>query len=360
MTSAPLSAPVVLCRTVGCWVVVAMLAACGSGVRNNAPVEDRGGTGRGTDAPVSVSPAPGVRMPPGFENAGKPGFYTVKPGDTLIGIGLDQGQAWRDLQRWNGLENPNRLDVGQVLRVVPPLAPTATPSAAAAVVSGPNQVGAPAAQPAPVATGAAVTRPVTGGSAAPSGPVPPVGTPSAAAAAPVNPPASGSTAAAPARPGAVAPAAGGSATGVAPPVAASNAPGNAPTNPPINASSEDEPAWLWPAAGAVLAGFDEARNKGVDIAGQLGDPVLAAADGRVVYAGAGLRGYGNLVILKHNNTYLTAYAHNQSLLVKEDQTVRRGQRIAEMGNTDADRVKLHFEIRRQGKPVDPLRYLPNR
>jgi lipoprotein NlpD len=110
----------------------------------------------------------------------------------------------------------------------------------------------------------------------------------------------------------------------------------------------------------VLAGFDEARNKGVDIAGQLGDPVLAAADGRVVYAGAGLRGYGNLVILKHNNTYLTAYAHNQSLLVKEDQTVRRGQRIAEMGNTDADRVKLHFEIRRQGKPVDPLRYLPNR
>jgi lipoprotein NlpD len=94
--------------------------------------------------------------------------------------------------------------------------------------------------------------------------------------------------------------------------------------------------------------------------GALGEPVLAAADGRVVYVGAGLRGYGNLIIVKHNATYLTAYAHNQTLLVKEDQTVRRGQKIAEMGSSDADRVKLHFEVRRQGKPVDPSRYLPAR
>jgi lipoprotein NlpD len=112
--------------------------------------------------------------------------------------------------------------------------------------------------------------------------------------------------------------------------------------------------------GTVLAGFDEQRNKGLDIGGKAGDPVLASADGRVVYAGAGLRGYGNLIILKHNNTFLSAYAHNQTLLVKEDQTVRKGQKIAEMGNSDADRVKLHFEIRRQGKPVDPSRYLPTR
>jgi lipoprotein NlpD len=110
----------------------------------------------------------------------------------------------------------------------------------------------------------------------------------------------------------------------------------------------------------VLSGFDEVKNKGVDLAGNLGDPVLAAADGRVVYSGAGLRGYGNLIILKHNNTYLTAYAHNQTLLVKEDQTVRKGQKIAEMGNSDADRIKLHFELRRQGKPVDPLKFLPAR
>jgi lipoprotein NlpD len=110
----------------------------------------------------------------------------------------------------------------------------------------------------------------------------------------------------------------------------------------------------------VIAGFDEAKNKGLDIAGNAGDPVLAAADGQVVYAGAGLRGYGNLIILKHNNTFLTAYAHNQALLVKEDQKVRKGQKIAEMGKTDADRVKLHFEIRRQGKPVDPAKYLSAR
>ena len=102
------------------------------------------------------------------------------------------------------------------------------------------------------------------------------------------------------------------------------------------------------------------KEKGIDIGGRAGEPVLASADGKVVYAGAGLRGYGNLIILKHNNTFLTAYAHNQTLLVREDQTVRKGQKIAEMGSTDTDRVKLHFEIRRQGKPVDPARYLPPR
>ena len=107
----------------------------------------------------------------------------------------------------------------------------------------------------------------------------------------------------------------------------------------------------------MISGFDETKNKGLDIGGKLGDPVSAAADGRVVYAGAGLRGYGNLIILKHNNTFLTAYAHNQTLLVKEDQVIKRGQKIAEMGNSDADQVKLHFEIRRQGKTVDPAKYL---
>jgi lipoprotein NlpD len=122
----------------------------------------------------------------------------------------------------------------------------------------------------------------------------------------------------------------------------------------------DELNFVWPAQGTVIAGFDEAKNKGVSIAGRVGDPVIAAADGRVVYAGAGLRGYGNLVILKHNNTYLTAYAHNQALLVREDQAVRQGQKIAEMGSSDTDRVKLHFEVRRQGKPVDPLNHLPRR
>jgi lipoprotein NlpD len=122
----------------------------------------------------------------------------------------------------------------------------------------------------------------------------------------------------------------------------------------------EELQFVWPAQGTVVATFDEAKNKGVSIAGRIGDPILAAADGRVVYAGAGLRGYGNLIILKHNNTYLTAYAHNQALLVREDQTVKQGQKIAEMGSSDADRVKLHFEVRRLGKPVDPLTYLPKK
>jgi lipoprotein NlpD len=159
-------------------------------------------------------------------------------------------------------------------------------------------------------------------------------------------------------------------TTAVPPAQASSAPAAAasaakpvatPSTPPASSSAaEDEVAWIWPAQGPVLAGFDEAKNKGLDIAGKAGDTVVASADGRVVYAGAGLRGYGNLIILKHNNTFLTAYAHNQTLLVKEDQSVRKGQKIAEMGNSDADRVKLHFEIRRQGKPVDPAKYLPGK
>jgi lipoprotein NlpD len=144
--------------------------------------------------------------------------------------------------------------------------------------------------------------------------------------------------------------------------AAASAPATASPASPAARGPDDEIAWAWPTSGAptLLASFDEQKNKGIDIGGRAGDPVYASADGRVVYAGAGLRGYGNLIILKHNNTYLTAYAHNQSLLVKEDQNVRKGQKIAEMGSTDSDRVKLHFEIRRLGKPVDPTRYLPPR
>ncbi len=277
-------------------VLIALLAGCSTRVANRAPVEDRG-TGTAVPAPAAVETvAPAARQPGGLENAGKAGYYTVKPGDTLIRIGLDQGQSWRDIARWNSLENPNLIEVGQVLRVIPP-----------------------GAAPAAVAATGVVTRPVTSSA-----------------------PVSGSTVAPAAAPGAavVAPAA------PAPAAAAS--------------AADDEVNWLWPVQGAVIGGFDEVKNKGVDIGGVLGEPVLAAADGKVVYVGAGLRGYGNLVILKHNNTYLTAYAHNQLLLVKEDQTVRRGQKIAEMGSSDADRVKLHFEVRRQGKPVDPLKYLPAR
>ena len=209
--------------------------------------------------------------------------------------------------RWNNLDNPNRIEVGQVLRIIPP---GATP--AGVVQSSENGV---------------VTRPVIEPSLPAAMPLPNAGTAAAAAAA--------------SAPKAVA---------VPTPTAPSTA----------AAAADEDIAWLWPTNGAVVAGFDEAKNKGLDLGGKAGDAVFAAADGRVVYAGSSLRGYGNLVILKHNNTYLTAYAHNQTLLIKEDQPVRKGQKIAEMGSSDADRVKLHFEIRRQGKPVDPTKYLPAR
>ena len=124
------------------------------------------------------------------------------------------------------------------------------------------------------------------------------------------------------------------------------------------ADAVDPPIKLsWPAKGKVVEEFNEAKNKGIDIAGKMGEPIQAAADGKVVYAGNSLRGYGNLVIVKHDNTYLTAYAHNRTLLVKEGENVRKGQRIAEMGDSDANMVKLHFEVRMNGKPVNPMQYL---
>ena len=137
--------------------------------------------------------------------------------------------------------------------------------------------------------------------------------------------------------------------------------GQADTSTGESADGGEEPAleWSLPAQGKVIGKFSESANrKGIDIAGKLGQPVLASAPGKVVYSGSGLRGYGKLIIIKHNKTYLSAYAHNDKILVKEGQSVTRGQKIAEMGKTDTDQVKLHFEVRRLGKPVDPAKYLP--
>jgi lipoprotein NlpD len=247
---------------------------------------------------------------PGVENLGKPGYYAVKPGDTLIRIGLENGQTARDIARWNDIENPNVLEVGQVLRVVPPGVDASAAAARPVTV-------------AKVDTRPLDAKPVNGGASAP---LPATPTTAASAATPAPAPTA------------------------APNAAASAAPRDA----------DDDVAWAWPTAAAVAAPFDEGRNKGLVFTGKAGDPVQAAADGRVVYAGSGLRGFGNLVIVKHNSSYLSVYAHNKTLLVKEDQAVRRGQRIAEMGSSDADRVQLHFEIRRLGKPVDPARLLPPR
>jgi lipoprotein NlpD len=267
--------------------VLLTLVACGSRSINRAPVEERV-----TRAGDVIGVVPSVKPPQGFEHAGKPGYYTVKPGDTLTRIALENGQSPRDIALWSQVENPNRIEVGQVLRVLPPVS---------------QEVQVQAVSRASVSTGTL-----------------------AQPAAPAPAPALASTTAA------------------------------SETRPAPATSTESDINWIWPTNGPVLAGFDDVKNKGIDIGGTAGEPVLAAADGRVVYVGAGLRGYGNLIILKHNNVYLTAYAHNQTLLVKEDQSVLKGQKIAEMGNSDADRVKLHFEVRRQGKPVDPAKYLPAR
>ena len=287
-------------RCWGLWVVGVLLAigmlGCATRSGFPAPVEDRGSSAGRLPAPPPPSPAsssrpaarPDPQTLPGHENMGKPGFYTVKQGDTLIRIGLDAGQNWRDLVRWNKIDNPNLLEVGQVLRIV---SPDQTQAPEAVVIK-------------------AVTPPTTVNSAGPD-------------------------------------------TKVA------TAPATGPATPGPVADSEGL-SFIWPHNGAIMAGFDESKNKGLDVSGKAGDPVLAAADGKVVYAGSGLRGYGNLVIIKHNNTFLSAYAHNQALLVREDQAVKRGQTIAQMGNSDADQVKLHFEIRRLGKPVDPVKFLPPR
>ena len=240
------------------------------------------------NAPPVVSPSEQPKSVLISENSNKLGYYTVKPGDTLIRIGLDHGQNWRDIILWNNIENPNVIDVGQVLKITPP------------AVDPSQEI--------------AIAKPVQLGNI-------------------------------------------------------SNTPDEKKITPPAeqptvssvrNEGSDDSFQLIWPAQGQVTSSFDDSKNKGIDISGKNGDPVLAAADGKVVYSGAGLRGYGNLIIVKHSNTYLTAYAHNQTLLVREDQSVKKGQKIAEMGNSDSEQVKLHFELRRFGKPVDPVKFLPQR
>jgi lipoprotein NlpD len=286
-------------------VAVATLAACATRF-DQAPVVDRS-TGTQSATPSSIQGAAAPLPPP------PPGSYRVKPGDNLYRIALDNGQNYRDLAAWNNVADPNRIEVGQVLRVIPPGANAAAANAAAV-------------------TPGVATAPIGGGAAAvQSAPLGSSSTPTASAASSAAPPIYGSAT---------------SATATAP-------------QPPASAPQSGNIEFSWPVRGAIVGTFDDEKNKkGIDIGGTAGESVKAAADGRVVYAGNGLRGYGNLIIIKHDATYLTAYAHNRSLMVKEGDSVTKGQKIAEMGNSDADRVMLHFEVRRQGKPVDPMKYLP--
>lgn len=228
------------------------------------------------------------------------GQHVVQRGDTLYSIAFRFGWDWKALAAHNGIAPPYLIRVGQVIRF-----------------GGQQSTRPPMVATAPVvSTPASVNRPT----------------------APVQaPPASTQTQA---------------------PAPIKVTPATTPVQPVQRSAS----GWAWPSAGSVIGRFSSngSLNKGIDIAGELGQPVLAASDGSVVYAGSGLRGYGELVIIKHSDTYVSAYGHNRRLLVREGQRVKVGQTIAEMGSTGADRVKLHFEIRRQGKPVDPLQYLPRR
>jgi lipoprotein NlpD len=313
-------------------VLPALFAACSS-TRQSAPVVDRA-TGVIRQAEI-LKASPGAVAQPVPRQIDNRGYYTVRKGDTLVQIALEFGQNYRDLVAWNNLSNPNDIKVDQVLRVAPPDAaggPQATQMGSVATTTAVEvrPLPVPATQAAPPAahkTGPRGDKRVYSDSAlaelqkSDMPAAPPV------VVAKVDPPRSSET-----RPVEKAP----------------------------EPQGDDENlTWIWPADGKIVSHFSDGK-KGIDIAGKLGQPILAAGSGKVLYAGSGIRGYGNLVIVKHTNNLLSAYAHNKTIFVKEDQTVNKGQKIAEMGNSDSEMVKLHFEIRQQGKPVDPSKFLPNR
>ena len=288
-------------------LLIALLAGCAS--QTPAPVAER--------APVAPAAA---EIPPGF--------YAVKKGDTLYRIALDHGVDYKELLAWNRVDNPNRIEVGQQLRIAPP---EGTPVAVSKPVTGaaPVEVKPVGVAPVPTSLNTAMLKQEPRGGKLPW---------SEENLAKLREAETG--------------------------VAAKPAPApTAPAASPVATTAEDGIDWSWPAPGKLLAGFSEtgdAINKGLDIAARTGEPVQAAAAGKVVYVGNGLRGYGNLVIVRHTASFLSAYAHNSKILVKEGQAVAKGQKIAEAGSSDSDQTKLHFEIRRQGKPVDPAKYLPPR
>lgn len=330
------------------WGLIGVIVLAGCASRTPAPVVDRSPqrtVGREAGAVV-----PGQTIDSGASTSGAAapgsaaGFYTVKKGDTLYRIALEHGVDRKDLAAWNLLDDASRIEIGQQLRLTPPDAgavvkPIASP--------GPIQIGGESsASPLPMVSTSdsvkhepkggklpysehalAQVRALDGGAVRSETPVAPIVEKPVVSAPPVAP--------------------------------------VVPVTPPNPAAGDDAVQWGWPVPGKVLTPFVDSAggretNKGVDIAAKPGEPVLAAAAGKVVYVGNSLRGYGNLVIVRHNATYLSAYAHNSKILVKEGQAIAKAQKIAEAGSSDTDQPKLHFEIRRSGKPVDPLKYLPSR
>lgn len=306
------------CRAACCMLAAVAIQGCMT-ARQPAPVTERPAVGA---KPAVAPPAKPVLR----EADPRPDSYTVKKGDTLYTIALDHGLDYKELAAWNSLDNPNVLRIGQQLRLSP---------APGSVVTAPLK-GAPAVEAKPV--GSAALTPATGAEA--------VKTQPKGIKVPYSEQALAQVAGQP--PAVVA---------VVPPAPKPDA---RPDDKPASADDDERVEWAWPAGGRLLSGFNENTNlKGIGIGGKSGQAVTASAPGRVLYSGDGIRGYGKLVIIKHNKAFLSVYAHNSQLLVKEGQNVAKGQKIAEMGSSDAEQVKLHFEIRRFGKPVDPIKLLPS-
>ena len=272
-----------------------------------------------------LDPAPQPAVKPYRDGDWRPEFHIVRKGDTLYSIALDYGCDYRELAAWNDLTDPGVIRIDQRLRLFPKAGVAETASAL------PAPPAAPA--PAPVYSEPRARKLPYSDEALAQFAAP------ATATGATTPPSAPAGAQAPAK---------------SPPVSASPAP-----SPKEAPAGDAKLVWEWPAQGKLLYAFGQGANqKGVGIGGARGQPVMAAAPGKVVYSGSGLRGYGKLIIIKHNASFLSVYAHNSQLLVKEGQSVAKGQKIAEIGDTDSDLTALHFEIRLLGKPINPLQYLP--
>ena len=303
---------------------------------------------------MAAKPAP-ARVP-----EERPQFYTVKPGDTLYSIALEHGVDYRELASWNGLDNPGALRVGQQLRVVAP----------ASVVTAPLRTAEDSVEAKPL-TGA----PVQAGPVSPGAPGAATSAGAGAAAIVSEPkgvrlPYSDQAFAQLMKPEALSAPRAETKSNESRTETKGNEPraetkGNEPRaeqksgNAPDPTRSAEDVTWAWPVKGKIVGSFNGTTSKGIDIAGRRGQPVTASAAGRVIFSGTGVRGMGKFVVIKHNETFISVYAHNDELVVKYGQNVVRGQKIAEMGSSDSDQVKLHFEIRRRGTPVDPLKLLPD-
>lgn len=272
--------------------------------------------------------------------------YVVQKGDTLFGIALAHGVDFKKLMEWNDITDPRSLKPGQKINLSMP-AKSAQPTLFAL----PQQPETVTLEPGQSPVIPVVPAPEESSPAVPGGKV--ITSPKA-----LKLPYSEQNAARLQYP-----------SNTSAPAVPPSPPAAAEKNSKIEVAPQPEPAvsdkaansvadWIWPTTGKLMSSFSK-NSKGVKISGQAGQPILASAAGEVVYSGHGLRGYGNLIIIKHDNTFLSAYAHNSKLLVKEGEAVVKGQKIAEMGNTDTDTIQLHFEIRKNGKPVDPLQYLPS-